>query len=135
MLSSSPKSLHDNGSLQGRLHTLRWHTLLWQGTAKALALPAADRKAVHAHANAAQWHDEYDDEYDDSFDDLGAVNLDGRTEVEGAPPACPPTCRGLEAPAALQLTCAGTACISSWPWTPPVCKQAPQPRGRGCRRR
>ena len=54
-----------------------------QGTAKALALPAADRAAVRAHANAAQW-DEWDDEYDDSFDDLGVVNLDGAADVEGA---------------------------------------------------
>ena len=53
-----------------------------QGTARALALPAADRAAVHAHASAAQW-DEWDDDYDDSFDDLGVVNLDGTADVEG----------------------------------------------------
>ena len=56
-----------------------------QGTAKALALPAADRAAVRTHASAAQW-DEWDDEYDDSFDDLGMINLDGTADVEGAMP-------------------------------------------------
>ena len=56
---------------------------LFQGTAKALSLPLADRAAIHAHANAAQW-DEWDDDYDDSFDDLGVVNLDGTADVEGA---------------------------------------------------
>ncbi|KAK9801941.1 hypothetical protein WJX73_008497 [Symbiochloris irregularis] len=53
-----------------------------KGTAKALALPAADKAAVHHHAQAVQW-DEWDDDYDDSFDDLGVGTIDGRTEVEG----------------------------------------------------
>lgn len=50
-----------------------------------MALPAADKAAIRAHVDAAQW-DEWDDEYDDSFDDLGVVNLDGTADVEGRSP-------------------------------------------------
>ncbi len=43
---------------------------------------AADRAAIKAHAQQAQY-DEYDDEYDDSYDDLGGPSADGVADVEG----------------------------------------------------
>ena len=43
---------------------------------------AADRVAIRAHAQQAQY-DEYDDEYDDSYDDLGGPSADGIADVEG----------------------------------------------------
>ena len=43
---------------------------------------AADRVAIRAHAQQAQY-DEYDDEYDDSYDDLGGPSADGVADVEG----------------------------------------------------
>ena len=64
---------------------------------------AADRVAIRAHAQQAQY-DEYDDEYDDSYDDLGGPSADGIADVEGggifehaSPPviflfACPRVC-------------------------------------------
>ena len=45
---------------------------------------AADRAAIKAHAQQAQY-DEYDDEYDDSYDDLGGPSADGVADVEGGP--------------------------------------------------
>ena len=48
---------------------------------------AADRAAIKAHAQQAQY-DEYDDEYDDSYDDLGGPAADGVADVEGDTLSC-----------------------------------------------
>ena len=50
---------------------------------------AADRAAIKAHAQQAQYN-EYDDEYDDSYDDLGGPSADGVADVEGNTMSCVP---------------------------------------------
>ena len=66
--------------------TIRYCTswiLNLQGVSRFLdRAEAADRAAIKAHAQQAQY-DEYDDEYDDSYDDLGGPSADGIADVEG----------------------------------------------------
>ena len=74
---------------------------------------AADRVAIRAHAQQAQY-DEYDDEYDDSFDDLGGPSADGIADVEGrnlSMPSLPPA-----------LGCAHTSSMHKGPYSLPLHK-------------
>ena len=61
-----------------------------QATSRALAPSAADRAAIHSHALAAQFDEDfaYDDEFDDSFEEGPVRGADLAGECEGDAVLC-----------------------------------------------